>query len=257
MKWAESSATMLAAVDLSRVVGLVPVGATEQHGPHLPTDTDTRIAIALCDAVERGRPSDVLVLPSVNVGCSLGHGSALAGTLSLFPDELSTILIRYAEWAALSGVTRVLFVNGHMGNAPAIAAATDVLRFRRPDLQSSWIDWWQASPAVADEVTVDGQDIHANRAETSIVLHLAPALVDVAAMRTADDPDRTDGLTFRYTAESLSRNGVTGTPSAASAELGARLFEQIVAVIDDRVSRGVAESAPLPRTAPQPTWIQK
>jgi creatinine amidohydrolase len=249
--------SQLAGAGLDQRVGLVPVGATEQHGPHLPTDTDTRIAVALCDAVERAHQDTTIVLPPITVGSSLGHGTVFPGTLSLFPDELTKIAVRYAEWAAFSGLTRLLFVNGHMGNATPLAAATDILRFRRPDLQSSWIDWWRADDTVAALVGADGADIHANRAETSVVLHLNPELVDTDAMQLADDPDRTVGLAFRYTAESLSRNGVTGSPSAATPELGRQLFTLIVDVIERQVSAALIESAPLPRptTLPAPTWI--
>ncbi|MFZ4895241.1 creatininase family protein [Plantibacter sp. Mn2098] len=247
----------LANANLDRRIGLVPVGATEQHGPHLPTDTDTRIASALCDAALARRPDDIVVLPPITVGCSLGHGTAFPGTLSLFPDELTTVLVRYAEWASLSGLTRILFVNGHMGNATPLAAATDVLRFRRPDLRSSWIDWWKADDRVAELVSADGQDIHANRGETSVVLHLAPELVDIDAMRSADDIDRTTSLAFRYTAESLSRNGVTGSPSEATPELGREIFELIVDAIDRQVGSALVETAPLVNAspAPTPTWI--
>ncbi|MFF2299326.1 creatininase family protein [Arthrobacter sp. NPDC058127] len=257
MRWAESTMAQLAAADLPARIGLVPVGATEQHGPHLPTDTDTRIALALCAAVEHRRPAETIVLPPITVGSSLGHGTAFPGTLSLFPEELSRILVRYAEWSAFSGLTRLLFVNGHMGNATPLASATDVLRFRRPDLRSSWIDWWCADELVAALVGADGQDIHANRAETSVVLHLNPELVDTEAMLAADDPDRTGGLAFRYTAESLSTNGVTGAPSQATPELGHQIFNLIVDVIDCRVAVALVESAPVLRSAdiPRPTWI--
>ena len=70
-------------------VGLVPVGATEQHGPHLPTGTDTIIATALCEATSErtGAP----VLPAIPVACSYGHGTELPGTLSLSPELLGQL----------------------------------------------------------------------------------------------------------------------------------------------------------------------
>jgi creatinine amidohydrolase len=128
----------------------------------------------------------------------------------------------------------------------------------RPDLKSTWIDWWHASPQVAAAVSVDGEDIHANRVETSIVLHLWPDIVDQDAMLTADDADRTTDLTFRYTAEVLSGNGVTGRPSEASASLGETLFTAIVDVVIAKVLAGRDEEPPLqtPNRPNQPThWI--
>lgn len=246
MRWGECTSPQLGRLDLADRVGLVPVGAIEQHGPHLPTDTDTRVAQAICDGAA-ARCDAAIVLPAVSIGCSLGHGTAFPGTLSLFPEELARLLIRVAEWSALSGLTRLIFVNGHMGNVAALGAATDKLRFSRPDLRSNWIDWWNASREITAEVLADGEDIHANRAETSLALHVFPELVDREALAGADDPDRTGGLTFRYTAEVLSGNGVTGCPSRATAALGETLFEAIVDVVAAKALAGIAEEPPLPR----------
>src|SRR3981081_3385138 len=82
-------------------VGLVPVGATEQHGPHLPIATATSIATALSDSVSErtGAP----VLPAIPVACSYGHGTVLPGTLSLTPELLAAVARQYAEGVALSG----------------------------------------------------------------------------------------------------------------------------------------------------------
>lgn len=243
MQWGSSTSTALGRANLADYVGLVPVGATEQHGPHLPTDTDTRIAKALCDAASA--VESTIVLPPIAIGCSLGHGTTFPGTISLFPEELARVLFRYAEWSAHSGLTRLIFVNAHMGNVGSLSTATDRLRFQRPDLQSNWVDWWQASDAVRTAVSTDGEDIHANRAETSIMLHIAPHAVDVEAMQHADDIDRTTGLTFRYTAKALSRNGVTGRPSEATAELGQTLFDAVVDVIAAKARAGQTEQPPL------------
>jgi creatinine amidohydrolase len=246
VRWGECTSTQIGRLKMENRIGLVPVGATEQHGPHLPTDTDTRLAQAICDGAA-ARCDATIVLPAVSVGCSLGHGIAFPGTLSLFPEELARLLIRIAEWSALNGLTRLMFVNGHMGNVAALRAATDRMRFCRPDLRSAWVDWWNASDEIAAEVLADGEDIHANRAETSLALHAFPELVDLSTMSGADDPDRTDGLTFRYTAEVLSSNGVTGCPSQATAALGSRLFDAIVDVVATKARNGITEEPPLPR----------
>jgi len=237
--------------DLDGVVGLVPVGATEQHGPHLPTGTDTIIATALCERVSErtGAP----VLPAIPVACSYGHGTELPGTISLTPELLAAVARQYAEWAATtSRLTRLLFVNAHFGNSAALGIATDHLRLYRPDLQAGVVDWWSITPEVAGEMTVDGEDVHAHRAETSVMLALAPELVHLDRLPTCDDPDRATGLVFRYTAPALSTNGVTGSPSLATAALGERLVGLAVAAIADKVDRGRLEEPPLGRaTAPR------
>ena len=115
------------------------------------------------------------------------------------------------------------------------------------------LDWWAADPWVLAEVTADGADIHANRAETAIMLAIAPDLVHPDRVPGADDPDRTDGLVFRYTAPALSRNGVTGRPSEATADLGAELRRRAVAAIADRIERGRVEEPAL-GVAPVPDF---
>lgn len=224
-------------------VGLVPVGATEQHGPHLPTGTDTIVARAVCAAVSDrcGAP----VLPAIDVGCSYGHGTVLPGTLSLTPEQLAALVRQWAEWAAVSGLRRLLFVNAHMGNAAALGTGTDHLRLFRPDLRVGVVDWWSADPTVAAECTLDGEDLHANRAETAVMLAVAPELVHLDRIHAADDPDRTGDLVFRYTAPALSTNGVTGRPSEATPELGRKLLDLTAAAVADRVTRGRAEEPPL------------
>jgi creatinine amidohydrolase len=231
-------------------VGLVPVGATEQHGPHLPLGTDTIVATALCElASERcGAP----VLPAISVGCSYGHGTELPGTLSLGPEQLAMLVRQWSEWAAVSGLTRLLYVNAHFGNAASLGIATDHLRLFRPDLRVGVVHWWSLDPTVAAESIVDGEDLHANRAETSVMLAIAPHLVQMDRITDADDEDRTGDLVFRYTAPALSTNGVTGRPSEATAELGHKLIDLTVAAIVDRVERGRREEPPL-GVAPFPT----
>lgn len=257
-RWEELTAdelsVRLAALD-GHEVGLVPVGATEQHGPHLPAGTDTVIAESLCGLV--AERTGCLVLPAISVACSYGHGHRLGGTLSSTPELVAALVRQYAEWAAHSGLTRLLFVNAHFGNGAALGIATDHLRLFRPDLRVNYVDWYSVTPEVLDLVTADGADIHANRAETSVMLALAPDLVDTTLMAGADDVDRTAGLVFRYTATSLSTNGVTGRPSEATAEQGGHLVALAVAALAALVERGRAEEPPLldhrPRTvAPQP-----
>jgi creatinine amidohydrolase len=224
-------------------VGLLPVGATEQHGPHLPAGTDTILATAIAEAVS-GR-TGATVLPAVPYGCSYGHGYQLPGTISLTPEGLASVVRHTVEDAALSGLRRVLIINAHFGNHASLMVATDHIRLHRPDLRAAVVGWWSADREVAAATAADGEDIHANRSETSLMLAVAPELVHLDRLVGGDDPDRTAGLVFRYTATSLSTNGVTGRPSEASTELGRHLLERTVTAIADLVDRGRREEPPL------------
>jgi creatinine amidohydrolase len=225
-------------------VGLVPVGATEQHGPHLPTGTDTLVARGICARVS-GR-TGAIVLPEVPVACSFGHGRDLPGTLSLSPAQFGAVIGQMIDWAASSGLRRLLFVNAHVGNTAPLLTATDPVRLDRPELRVGVVSWWELSERVGAEARADGPDWHANRAETSLMLALHPELVDLDAAKRAADPDRTSGLVFRYTVPRLSRNGVTGRPHEASVEQGERLLATIVDLLADILERGRVEEPPCP-----------
>jgi creatinine amidohydrolase len=228
-------------------VGLLPVGATEQHGPHLPSGTDSIIAGRLCEAVSArtGAP----VLPTVSVGCSYGHGTELPGTLSLTPERLAHVVGDLVCWAAHSGLRRILAVNAHFGNQASLSLAGDHLRHERSDVRFGVLSWWTLTPAISALTLADGADVHANRAETSLMLALAPEHVRLDELASADDEDRTDGLVFRYAAPDLSTNGVTGRPSEASGELGRLLLAQVLDVMCGAVERGRVEEPPL-----APSW---
>ncbi len=241
--WAEATSAQLGFLGDS-TVGLVPVGAVEQHGPHLPLATDTIIATELCRRV--AERTDALTLPPVVIGCSLGHGTRLPGTLSVTPFQLTELVIGIVRWAAATtSLRKFLLVNAHAGNAAALGVATDQLRSDRPDLQTGYVNWGDVTPPLLAAVSADAADWHANRAETSLMMVLAPELVDEEARAGADDPDRTDGLVFRYTAPSLSANGVTGRPSEASAELGQWLLEEAVSGLTTLVRNAEREVPPL------------
>jgi len=243
-RWEELTSTQLArrvAADPD-CVGLIPVGATEQHGPHLPIGTDTIIAVALADAAAGDL---AVVLPPIAYGASFFHGTTLAGTVAASGTETAAAALRVARACVASGVKRLLFVNGHVGNAAPLWIACDEFRREFPDGRIGVMQWWELTPEIAAHATADAVDWHANAAETSLVMALRPELVDVDALAGADDPDRTAGTVFRYALAHVSTNGVTGHPSRASAEFGVQLWRDVVEAATEMVRRAHREQAPL------------
>ncbi|MGY4710509.1 creatininase family protein [Mycolicibacterium sp. CBM1] len=223
-------------------VALIPVGATEQHGPHLPVGTDTIMATAVAEAAAGEL---ALVLPPLAFGASYFHGTALAGTVAFAGEEIAATAARVAQACAESGVRRILFVNGHVGNAAPLWLSCDRFRRINPDRRIGVMQWWDLTPDIARRATEDAADWHANAAETALMLAVRPELVDTEAMLVADDPDRTAGSVFRYPVQQVSTNGVTGHPSRASTEFGLQLWRDVVAAARDVVERAHREAPPL------------
>lgn len=222
-------------------VALIPVGATEQHGPHLPVGTDTIMAVAVAEAAA----GDVaLVLPPLAFGASFFHGTELAGTVAFTGEETAAAAVHVAEACVHSGVRRIMFVNGHVGNSAPLWLACDTFRRIHPDRRIGVMQWWDLTPDISRRATEDAVDWHANAAETALMMVVRPELVDTDAMLTADDPDRTAGTVFRYPVQQVSTNGVTGFPSRASKSFGLELWRDVVAAARDVVNRAHSEVPP-------------
>jgi creatinine amidohydrolase len=228
-----------ALVDAGETLCLLPVGATEQHGRHLPCSTDTVIATAISH--EASRLSGVPVLPPLAVGSSQAHTTAWPGTLSLPPRLLVEVVVEIARWACAGGFRRLFILNAHVGNVGPLRVAVDEIR-HSGDLRVGWINWYDLTPELSATVASDADDWHANAAETSLMLHLRPELVARDEIR--DDPDRTGGLVFSYTVAETSRDGLTGSPSEGTAEQGARLLASAAAALADRLEHARHETPP-------------
>jgi creatinine amidohydrolase len=222
---------------------VLPCGATEQHGPHLPVNTDTLIADALCQAAcEEAR---VPVLPALSYTVSVGHTSKWPGTFSLTHETFVSTLCELADWSERTGWKRLLVVNAHCGNDAPLRVAVDKIRTRRlGKLQVGWVHSFALTPEIHRYHLEDAADYHANKAETDLMLHLAPSLVDLG--RVEDDPDRTMDCVFSYPVAQTSANGLTGTPSRGNAEEGALWFERMKAALVERLQRAKTEAPPLP-----------
>lgn len=200
------------------MVLLVPVGSCEQHGPHLPLDTDARVAVAVADAVARIRP-DVVVAPAIAYGAS-GEHQAFAGTLSIGTEALTTVLVELGRSAfppdGPQPFRSLVFVNGHGGNALAVRRAVDVLVHESRPVQT-----W--APRLA------GGDAHAGRTETSLLLAVAPEFVGPDRPIGATDPVADlEPMLRAVGVAGVSTNGVLGDSTGASAAEGHRLLDGLV-----------------------------
>jgi creatinine amidohydrolase len=239
LTWDEIGSLRKSGMDLC----LLPVGATEQHGPHLGVGMDSRNATLLCEAVSRetGAP----VLPTLSYGCSLGHSRRWPGTIALQPDTLSDTIVQIFDWISSAGFMRLIIVNGHVGNAAPLRCALEIIRSRWDHALVRICNVAEISSRVRARFFADAEDWHANAAETSLMMSHAPDLVRADKIAAADDEDRTDGLVFTHPVNRTSKNGVTGYPSRATRAEGETLFRMLVEDLTALVRRGLTEQPPL------------
>lgn len=239
-RWASRTLEEIGRAVEEGVVAVLPVGATEQHGPHLATGTDTFFAerVALDAAARTGD----LVLPALAYGCSLGHTARWPGTVSLHPGTMTAVVLEIGRWVHASGVDKLVIVNGHATNGPPCQSAVLELRHELPDFRLRFVSLFDLSPAIASRYAEDAPDFHANEAETSLMLHLEPK--HVRTDRMVDEPDRTVGLVMQYPVPATTRSGVVGTPSTASAPRGQELHASLVDALADLLSRARGEQDP-------------
>ena len=225
-------------------VALLPIGAIEQHGPHLPLDTDSFTAFIVCTrAAERVREFPVLVLPPIWWGLS-PHWMAFPGTLTLKAETLLALIADVSESVAHHGIRRLVIVNGHAGNNGLIQAAA--LKAAERGLQTAALSYWNLIPDVMLSLTErDGGSIgHSGEMETSLQLFLQPDCVemkDVTDEQCLDLAVRdrrygpTQGIYLPPTPELDAPHGVYGIAHAGTADKG----RNVVDAAADRVAEFV------------------
>lgn len=223
---------------------VLPLGAVEQHGPHLPLNTDLVVADAVSrEVVARvGAECDAWLLPALPFTKSNEHAWA-AGTMWLSAGTLLSVLDDVGRSIAMTPARRLLFVNGHGGNSALVAVANRELRLKHglmTFLAHPHVPADQGGVSPAGEL---GMGVHGGMDETSMMLHLRPDLVDMSRARrsvpeklAANRHVRFGGsVAFGWLSNDFGPDGVIGDPTGASAEAGASMFEASVGVLCDVV----------------------
>lgn len=223
---------------------ILPIGATEQHGPHLGTGMDTLFADRLATAASAA--TGVPFLPTLPYGCSIGHTHRWPGTVTLSHLGLITVLTEIGESLYHSGLRRLFFLNTHVGNIAPVHCALDTLRTRFDGLMLAALNTARLSPEIEAAFAADAVDWHSNAAETSLVLALDSTFARRDLIQTSDDPDRTTDCVFAHPVNHTSRNGVTGYPSRATAADGEQLFNLTLETLIHKIQTALSETPPLP-----------
>ena len=221
---------------------VIAVGSTESHGEHLPHGTDTMVAEHLAEAAAE-RVEGLLVLPSLPFGMS-AHYASFPVAITLTTETLTRVLREVLESLLAHGVLRLLIVNGHDGNIPAIEAATREFRVEHPEMRVAVLEeWWVTAGELLPEGTFEawGGLGHGGEGETSMMLALEPGLVDMERARGAI-PDLPEHVQFKWTFDELTPYAATGDPTKATAEKGAMmrdaLVECLVSFIEEMDGKG-------------------
>jgi len=210
-----------------------PLGAVEQHGPHLPFNTDLLIAeqVAAAAVARVGEEVDAWLLPAMAYTKSNEHAWS-PGTVWLSARTMLAVLDDLGRCIAMTPARRLVFLNGHGGNSALVNVANRELRLHHglmTFLAHPGLPPDQGGKSTAEEL---GMGIHGGRNETSIMLHLAPELVDMSAAvrrvpeHLADNQYVRFGgaVSFGWLSNDFFDDGHIGDPTGASAELGAELF---------------------------------
>ena len=232
------SSTWTDAAAVGTDLALLPVGSTEQHGPHAPLSTDTLLAEAVAAAGADAYDGEVVVAPPLPVGVSEEH-RGFAGTLWLSPDAFRAAVRDVVESCLHHGWDRVVLVNGHGGNVDALREVAAAVTRAEPARVVPFT-WFRS---VDFEALVEGSDVdsldmgHAGAAETALLRAAHPDLVREERVEDAREAaaDRwgewVSGVNLAYDSDQFSENGVVGDPAAGDAEVGRALLEASAAAL--------------------------
>ncbi|MCD9026245.1 creatininase family protein [Cohnella silvisoli] len=238
MTWQE-----LGNVNWNETAVVVPVGATEQHGPHLPVDTDTLIVTRLAEELERRNAGSMLLTPTVWLGHSPHHLS-FGGTLSLYHEPYIAMIVGICKSYISMGARKIWILNGHGGNRVPLSIVLQQLKNENPDRIVASAEYWNIARGEIGAIRESGFGGlgHACEMETSLYLYMKES--GVRQDRIQDDGEQAEGSMFRsemqhgstasrvINFDEITSSGVFGKPTLASADKGRRFYEAISERLD-------------------------
>jgi len=239
-RWQDLKSHEFAKLDPETTVAVLPVGAIEQHGPHLPVSVDALIAEAVAERAFARLDDDIpaLLLPTSKIGKSNEHID-FPGTLTLSAETLGKVWFEIGRSVARAGVRKIIFLNAHGGQPQVMEIVARELRVAE-NMMAVTTGWWHVGgehPAVPEDERRHG--IHAGMVETSMMLALAPELVDMERAEnfhpvmaqiegTHEKLRYLGGVGMGWQAQDIHPSGAAGNAAAATAGLGAEIIDAAV-----------------------------
>lgn len=238
MKLAELHWPEVQQLDREKIVAIVPVGSMEQHGPHLPFQVDTLVAARLAEDLEKVMP-EVLVLPPLWSGVS-AHHMDFPGSITVRAKVFIELLHDICTSLYHHGFRRIVILNGHGGNRSSLEVLGQEL-FVELGLTVNTLAYWDLVPDLVKSLKKSKSKGmgHSGELETSLMLHLEPRLVSQKDIPSGalgiHEEGPTEGIKRYVNMKDHSEQGVIGMPSAASAEIGARLYQGALGALREAV----------------------
>jgi len=246
MIWDQLTSLQIGLLDKNIPV-VLPMAATEQHGPHLPLGTDRMIGEHFANNLENIMSDKVLILPSISVGCS-DHHMDFEGTLSLGHDTFTAQVTDIVTSVLQHGFYNMIMLNSHGGNQGVGQVLLEQLGFAYPKAHFVLATWWHTASKALMDITDTGPGGvgHAGEFETSLMLLIAPNLVNKEVIVQGDnvktfdwaEGDMLRGSKAGYyrTMEEMTPSGVYGDPTKASEEKGERITKCVVEALQNIVT---------------------
>lgn len=170
-------------------MAVIPVGSTEQHGPHLPLKNDTASVFYIAEKLAQKFYPKLLITPAIPYGISYHH-MHFPGTISVSPDTLISLLVDICESLVAHGIDKILILNGHGGNFETISTAVVTIK-QRFKINIYFANYWDFLPKSSYHLVEDGKiPGHSAEFETSIALHIYPEMVRTKFVQASDQTDK-------------------------------------------------------------------